>query len=72
MGRGRGVFYSFGFCITTYFLFNFVCSVQKCWKLGQDSFYSFGSDEKSTEETLPSCMLAEKAIEYARELEMIV
>ncbi|CAH0393049.1 unnamed protein product [Bemisia tabaci] len=45
---------------------------KKCWKLGQDSFYSFGSDEKGTEETLPSCMLAEKAIEYARELEMIV
>lgn len=48
------------------------CCFQKNWSLGRDNYYYFGTEEKKRDDTLPSSELAEQAIEYARELEMIV
>ncbi|KAL0275494.1 UNVERIFIED_CONTAM: hypothetical protein PYX00_003324 [Menopon gallinae] len=45
---------------------------QKKWVLGPDKFYHFSNVEKKTDEPLPALELAAQAIEYARELEMIV
>jgi 26S proteasome regulatory subunit N12 len=45
---------------------------QKNWSLGRDNYYYFATEEKKRDDTLPSSELAEQAIEYARELEMIV
>ncbi|PSN32765.1 26S proteasome non-ATPase regulatory subunit 8 [Blattella germanica] len=45
---------------------------KKNWTLGRDNFYYFSTEEKKRDDTLPSSELAEQAIEYARELEMIV
>ncbi|KDR13661.1 26S proteasome non-ATPase regulatory subunit 8 [Zootermopsis nevadensis] len=45
---------------------------KKNWSLGRDNYYYFGTEEKKRDDTLPSSELAEQAIEYARELEMIV
>jgi hypothetical protein len=50
----------------------FVVWLQKSWTLGKDSFYYFCTEEKKRDDTLPSSELAQQAIEYARELEMIV
>ena len=52
---------------------NFLLSLsQKKWILGADKFYHFSSEEKKMDEPLPALELASQAIEYARELEMIV
>lgn len=45
---------------------------QKKWVLGKDKYYQFRTDEKKCDEGLPALELATQAIEYARELEMIV
>lgn len=42
------------------------------WNLGPDGFYHFSSETPKTKEPIPSAELAEMAISYARELEMIV
>ncbi|XP_074656852.1 26S proteasome non-ATPase regulatory subunit 8-like [Tubulanus polymorphus] len=42
------------------------------WKLGSNKYFKFHHEEKKTEEIVPACDLAKQAIEYARELEMIV
>lgn len=42
------------------------------WNLGPDSFYHFSSETPKAKEPIPSVELAEMAISYARELEMIV
>nr|AEE62145.1 unknown [Dendroctonus ponderosae] len=42
------------------------------WKLGKDSFFHFTPEVKKTHEPIPSVELAEQAVEYAKELEMIV
>lgn len=46
--------------------------LQKNWILGKDNYYTFGVEEKKTEEALPALELTEQVLEYARELEMIV
>lgn len=42
------------------------------WRLGSDNFYHFSSETPKAKEPIPSVELAEMAISYARELEMIV
>jgi 26S proteasome regulatory subunit N12 len=42
------------------------------WNLGADNFYHFSSETPKAKEPIPSMELAEQAIGYARELEMIV
>jgi len=42
------------------------------WTLGSDGFYHFSSETPKAKEPIPSAELAEMAITYARELEMIV
>lgn len=42
------------------------------WKLGKDNLYHFAPEIKKTHEPIPSTELAEQAIDYAKELEMIV
>lgn len=42
------------------------------WILGQNNIYSFANQADKPKEPLPSVELAESAIFYARELEMIV
>lgn len=42
------------------------------WTLGADGFYHFSSETPKAKEPIPSEELAEMAISYARELEMIV
>jgi 26S proteasome regulatory subunit N12 len=42
------------------------------WNLGADGFYHFSSETPKAKEPIPSVELAEMAISYARELEMIV
>ncbi|CRK94281.1 CLUMA_CG007796, isoform A [Clunio marinus] len=42
------------------------------WTLGTDNFYHFASETPKAKEPIPSVELAEMAISYARELEMIV
>ena len=42
------------------------------WNLGADGFYHFSSETPKPKEPIPSVELAEMAISYARELEMIV
>lgn len=42
------------------------------WNLGPDGFYHFSSETPKAREPIPSVELAEMAISYARELEMIV
>ncbi|KAJ8949660.1 hypothetical protein NQ314_008121 [Rhamnusium bicolor] len=44
----------------------------KKWKLGKDNFFHFTPEVKKTHEPIPSKELAQQAIEYAKELEMIV
>ncbi|CAH0561009.1 unnamed protein product [Brassicogethes aeneus] len=44
----------------------------KNWKLGKDNFFHFTSEEKKTHEPIPSAELAKQAVDYAKELEMIV
>lgn len=44
----------------------------KKWKLGKDNFFRFAPEEKKSDEPIPSKELAMQAIEYAKELEMIV
>ncbi len=46
--------------------------MQRNWKLQTDNFFYFTHEEKNEDEVIPSTSLAEQAIEYARELEMIV
>ncbi|XP_012254437.1 26S proteasome non-ATPase regulatory subunit 8 [Athalia rosae] len=46
---------------------------KKNWNLGKDGYFHFGlPNEKKSEEPIPSSDLATLAIDYARELEMIV
>ena len=47
-------------------------SFQRGWKRGNDNFFHFVHEEKKTDETVPATELALQAIEYAKELEMIV
>lgn len=42
------------------------------WKVGSDGFYHYSSEAPKAKEPIPSAELAEMAISYARELEMIV
>lgn len=42
------------------------------WKLGANNFFYFTPDTPKNDEPIPSVELAEQAIDYARELEMIV
>lgn len=42
------------------------------WNLGVDGYYHFSSETPKAKEPIPSMELAEMAITYARELEMIV
>ena len=51
---------------------NIVVIFQKNWTLGRDNYYYFDTEEKTHDDTLPSSELTKQAIEYARELEMIV
>ncbi|KAJ8936947.1 hypothetical protein NQ318_015565 [Aromia moschata] len=44
----------------------------KKWKLGKDNFFHFTPEVKKTHEPIPSFELAQQAVEYAKELEMIV
>ena len=46
--------------------------LQRGWNLKTDNFFHFVHEEKTEDETIPSTSLAQQAIEYARELEMIV
>jgi 26S proteasome regulatory subunit N12 len=46
-------------------------ATKRGWSIGKDKHYSFSTDEKQ-EERIPSYELAKDAIEYAKELEMIV
>lgn len=50
-------------------LFHFL---QKNWTLRTDGCYHFANKDAKPKEPLPSLELAEQAIFYARELEMIV
>lgn len=45
---------------------------KKSWKLGADGFYHFAGELVKPKDPMPSQELAEQAIFYARELEMIV
>lgn len=45
---------------------------QRGWRLSKDNFYHFVHEEKKTDDVVPATELALQAIEYARELEMIV
>lgn len=45
---------------------------KRSWNLGSDGFYHFSSETPKAKEPIPSVELAEMAIGYARELEMIV
>ncbi|XP_046982289.1 26S proteasome non-ATPase regulatory subunit 8 isoform X1 [Schistocerca americana] len=45
---------------------------KKNWTLNPDNYYYFGTEEKKSEDPLPSIELSEQVIDYARELEMIV
>lgn len=45
---------------------------KKKWILGSDNFYHFAGETPKAKEPLPAVELAEQAIFYARELEMIV
>lgn len=45
---------------------------KKAWKLGADGFYHFAGELVKPKDPMPSQELAEQAIFYARELEMIV
>lgn len=48
-------------------------ATKKNWTLAKDGYFYFGTQsEKKTEEPIPSADLATLAIDYARELEMIV
>ncbi|XP_044752548.1 26S proteasome non-ATPase regulatory subunit 8 [Coccinella septempunctata] len=47
-------------------------ATKKGWKLGKDNFFYFVPEIEKTTEPIPSIELAEQAIEYAKELEMIV
>ncbi|XP_066245050.1 26S proteasome non-ATPase regulatory subunit 8-like [Euwallacea similis] len=47
-------------------------AAKRKWKLGKDNFFHFTPEVKKTHEPIPSVELAEQAIEYAKELEMIV
>lgn len=47
-------------------------SLQKKWKLNAKNVYCFENNTEKPKEPLPSLELAEQAISYARELEMIV
>jgi len=47
-------------------------ATKKKWKLGNDGFFHFTPEVKKTHEPIPSAEFAEYAIEYAKELEMIV
>lgn len=49
----------------------YVC-FQKNWQLGKDNIYYFVTKSAKPKEPLPAVELAEQAIFYARELEMIV
>ena len=44
---------------------------QRGWEIGKDNFFHF-QEEKKTEDPIPSYDLALQAIDYAKELEMIV
>ena len=47
--------------------------LQRNWNLNSDNFFYFQhEDKKKNDEVVPSLDLARKAINYARELEMIV
>lgn len=46
--------------------------LQKNWNVGADKVYEFANKSAKPKEPLPSIELAEQAIFYARELEMIV
>ena len=45
---------------------------QRDWKIQSDNFFYFQHEEKNKDEIIPATDLAQQAIEYARELEMIV
>ncbi|XP_078000731.1 26S proteasome non-ATPase regulatory subunit 8-like [Glandiceps talaboti] len=47
-------------------------ATKRGWNTGKDNYFHFQNEEKETEETIPSNEIAKQAIEYARELEMIV
>lgn len=53
-------------------LFNLGFLQTRKWKLGKDNFHFAPEVKKNEEPVIPSIELAEQAIEYARELEMIV
>ena len=59
-------------CCTFVSHVNSVLLLQRGWNLKTDNFYHFVHEEKTQDETIPSTNLAQQAIEYARELEMIV
>jgi len=46
--------------------------MQRSWNLKSDDFYAFQIDVKKTDDSLSALELAKQAVEYARELEMIV
>ncbi|BFZ12410.1 hypothetical protein BsWGS_15448 [Bradybaena similaris] len=47
-------------------------SGQRKWSLQKDNFFYFTQEAKDADHTIPAKTLAERTIEYARELEMIV
>ena len=44
----------------------------RSWNVNTDNFFFFQHEETKTDEHIPATNLAEQAIVYARELEMIV
>lgn len=54
-----------------FIIFHFQLQNMK-WKIGSDNFFHFTPEVPKNDEPIPSKELAEQAIDYARELEMIV
>lgn len=61
-----GTFFSW-----SYFIFLYLYFQNKNWKLDKN-FFHFTPEVKKSHEPIPSEELAQQAIEYAKELEMIV
>ncbi len=51
---------------------SFIYYFQRKWKRESDDFFHFKHEEKKSDDVIPAQDLALQAIEYARELEMIV
>lgn len=59
-------------CVHYFLISTSYSTLQRGWTSGSDGFFYFQMEPKTTDEVIPAKMLAERTIEYARELEMIV